>query len=72
MSIVQISARIDSRIKEALDHYCERSGVKLNHLVKEAIIDKLEELEDVQDIKKLRNESTRSFSDLLKELNLDG
>lgn len=68
---VQISARIDRRLKEALDDYCRRQGVVMNHFIQEAIIDRLEELQDVEDLRAIRHEPTRPLRDVLAELQLD-
>ena len=72
MPTVQINARIDAALKKALDEYCRSRGIVMNHFVQEAIIDRLEELEDVEDLKAIRHEPTRSLSEVLAELNLDG
>ncbi len=71
MPTVQVSARIDAAIKRALDDYCRRHGVVMSHFVQEALLDRLEELEDIEDLKKIRHEPTRSFSEVLAELDLD-
>ena len=44
----------------------------MNHFIQEALLDRLEELEDSEDLKKIRHEPTRPLSDVLKELKLDG
>ena len=49
MPTVQVSARIDVTIKKALDDYCRRHGVIKNHFIQEALLDRLEELEDNED-----------------------
>lgn len=72
MAQVQLAARIDARVKTALDRICEARGLKMNRFVEEAIIDKLEELEDIEDLKGIRCEPTRPLSELLKDLGLDG
>jgi predicted DNA-binding protein len=71
MATVQINARIDSALKEALDRYCKSTGVVMNHFIQEAILDRLEELEDVEDLKRIRHEKTRPLSEVLRELKLD-
>jgi predicted DNA-binding protein len=68
---IQISARIDPALKEAVDAYCRSHGIVVNHFIQEALLDRLEELEDIEDLKKLRHEPTRSFSEVLAELGLD-
>lgn len=72
MSQTQLAARIDSRVKAALDHVCDVRGLKMNRFIEDAIVDKLEELEDIEDLKALRHEPTRPLSAVLKDLGLDG
>jgi hypothetical protein len=72
MAIVQISARIDERLKNAIEHYCKSRGIVMNHFVQEALLDRLEELEDIEDLKTIRHEPTRPLSEVLVELELDG
>jgi predicted DNA-binding protein len=71
MATVQINARIDSELKKALEEYCKSRGVVMNHFIQEAILDRLEELEDVEELKRIRHEKTRPLSEVLKELKLD-
>lgn len=71
MGTVQISARVDAALKEALEKYCRSRGIVMNHFIQEAILDRLEELEDVEDLKRIRHEPTRPLSELLAELKLD-
>jgi hypothetical protein len=40
--------------------------------VQDALLDKLEELADAEDLPKLRREPTRPLRDLIRELGLDG
>ena len=72
MPTVQINARIDARLKKALEKYCRSRGIVMNHFIQEAIIDRLEELEDVEDLKSIRHEPTRPLSEVLAQLNIDG
>ena len=72
MGKVQISARIDTSLKSALERYCKSRGVVMNHFIQEALLDRLEELEDVEDLKRIRHESTRPLAELLDELKLNG
>jgi hypothetical protein len=72
MPTVQINARVDARLKKAIDEYCRSRGVVMNHFVQEALIDRLEELEDIEDLKGIRHEPTRPLAEVLKELDLDG
>jgi hypothetical protein len=72
MPLVQINARIDAAVKKAMEEYCRSRGIVMNHFVQEAILDRLEELEDVEDLKRIRHEPTRPLADVLRELKLDG
>lgn len=72
MGTVQINARIDERLKKALEEYCRSRGIIMNHFIQEAILDRLEELEDIEDLKAIRHEPTRPLADVLAELRLDG
>ena len=72
MATVQVSARIDAALKKAITGYCRAHGVVMNHFIQEALLDRLEELEDVEDLKRIRHEPTRSLSAVLAELELDG
>ena len=72
MANVQISARIDPALKRAVDAYCRAHGVVVNHFIQQALLDRLEELADIEDLKKLRHEPTRPFAEVLAELDLDG
>ena len=71
MGKVQISARIDTSLKNALERYCKSRGVIMNHFIQEALLDRLEELEDIEDLKRIRHESTRPLAELLAELKLN-
>jgi hypothetical protein len=72
MANVQIAARIDARVKRAVDEVCAARGLKISRFVESALLDKLEELADVEDLKKIRHEPTRPLSDLIRELGLGG
>lgn len=72
MATVQISARIEKRLKRALDEFCRTRGIVMNHFVQEAILDRLEEFEDIEDLRAIRREPTRPLSEVLKDLEVDG
>jgi len=72
MGAKQLATKIDENIKNALDAFCEEKGLKLNRFLEDAIIDKLEEYEDVSDLRKLRKESFKPFDEVLKELKASG
>ncbi|MDZ4673965.1 MAG: hypothetical protein SGI84_05890 [Gemmatimonadota bacterium] len=59
MPTVPISARIDARLKAALDEFCRSRGLVLNNVVQDALLNRLEELEDVENLKAIRHEPTR-------------
>jgi hypothetical protein len=44
----------------------------MNHFIHEAILDRLEEYEDIEELKALRHEPTRPLSEVLAELARDG
>ena len=44
----------------------------MNHFIQEALIDRLEELEDIEELKRIRHEPTRPLSDVLQDLGLNG
>jgi predicted DNA-binding protein len=72
MAQVQLATRIDGRLKKALETVCRGRGITIAHFVQEAVLDKLEELDDIEDLKKIRHEPTRPLSDVLAELRRDG
>ena len=72
MGTVQISARVDEAIKNAVEEYCRSRGIVMNHFIQEALLDRLEELEDVEELKTIRHEPTRPLAEVLEELKLDG
>lgn len=72
MPTVQVTARIDADLKQALDEYCRAHGIVMNHFIQEALVDRLEELEDIEDLKQIRHEPTRPLAEVLAELKLDG
>jgi serine/threonine protein kinase HipA of HipAB toxin-antitoxin module len=72
MGTVQISARVDPALKKAVENYCRSRGIIMNHFIQEALLDRLEELEDSEDLKRIRLEPSRPLSDVLAELKLDG
>ena len=72
MATVQINARVDRALKKAIDDYCHSRGIIVNHFVQEALIDRLEEFEDIEDLRKIRHEPTRPLKEVLAEIGLDG
>ncbi len=72
MGVKQLATKIDERVKNALDRFCKAKGYKLNHFIENAILDKLEEYEDISDLRKLRAESFRSFNEVVLKLKSNG
>lgn len=72
MATVQISARIDSGLKAAIEDYCRSRGIIMNHFIQEALLDRFEELEDIEDVQRIGREPTRPLAEVLAELKLDG
>jgi len=72
MAQAQLAARIDIRVKRAIEKTCETRGLKIGRFVENALIDKLEELADLEDIKKIRREPTRPLAEVIRDLGLDG
>lgn len=71
MAQKQLATRVDERVKNAVEEVCASRGLKMNRFIEEALIDKLEELEDVEDLKKIRFEPTRPLEEIVGELLLD-
>ena len=72
MGAKQFATKIDEKVKKALDDFCEERGVKIGRFVEDAILDKLEEYEDLSELRKLRRESFRPFDQVLSDLKSDG
>lgn len=68
----QIAARIDARLKKAVERYCQAKGLKMNRFIESALLDRLEEVEDIEDVKRLRTEPTRSLAEVVRDLKRDG
>jgi hypothetical protein len=72
MTQTQLATRIDATVKKAVETVCQIKGLKMNRFIEEALIDKLEEIDDIEDLKKIRFEKSRPLADVLKDLKLDG
>jgi len=72
MPKVQLATQIKAEVKGALEEVCNDRGIKIGHFVEEAIIDKIEELEDIADLKKIRAEKSRPLSAVIKDLEKSG
>ena len=71
MEQAQLATRVDKRVKQAVEEVCKARGLKMNRFIEDALIDKLEELEDIDDLKKIRCEPTRPLEAVLRNLKLD-
>lgn len=60
MPKVQLATRLDADIKQAMERYCTAHGVKIGHFLAEAIVDRLEELQDARSAIELRREPAES------------
>ena len=72
MATSQIAVRVDGRLKRAVDEACRARGMNLTRFVQDALLDKLEEIADTEDVPQLRREPTRPLRQLIRELGLDG
>ena len=54
MTMTQLATRVDKRVKQAVEDICKERGLKMNRFIEDALIDKLEELEDIEELKKIR------------------
>ena len=72
MSQKQLATRIDADVKKVVEEICEIRGLKMNRFIEDALIDKLEELEDIEDLTRIRFEPTRPLEDVVRDLKLNG
>jgi len=63
-----LTARINRKVKNLADDWCKSQGLVMARFIEGAILDKLEESQDLEELNKLRREPTRPFSDVMKEL----
>ena len=60
----QLATRIESKIKRAVKRACQSRGLRMNRFIEDALIDKLEELEDIKDLKIIQGESSKPFEEV--------
>ena len=72
MGKVQISAWVDEALKHAMTRHCRSRGISTDLFVEETLIDRLQEIDDIEDVKRVRHEATRPLAEVLEELELDG
>ena len=63
-----LTARINKTVKNLADKWYKSQRLVLARFIEDAILDKLEESQDISEIEKLSREPTRPFSDVMKEL----
>ena len=68
----QLAAKIDEDIRNSLDTFCRSQGIEIAHFIEDAILDKLEEFEDVSELKELRKESFKTMAFVKKNLKKSG
>jgi antitoxin component of RelBE/YafQ-DinJ toxin-antitoxin module len=54
--IATLSTAIDAQVKEALTAFCKRRGLKIQHIVEQAILEQLEDEIDLEAYHQRRNE----------------
>ena len=67
-----MSAQLDVEIKKALDDYCRSHRIFASDFIQDALVDRLQVLQDTRDLRQIRDEPTRPFSDVVADLDLDG
>lgn len=60
-----LSTVIDSRVKTAASQFCKRRGLKLRHLVEEALVERLEDEIDLEAYYRRRSEETIPLEEIL-------
>lgn len=72
MAVAQLATKIDLRVKRLLDAICESRGFKMNRFIEDAILEKIEEMEDIAEIKKIRKERTIPLSQAISDFKKHG
>lgn len=60
-----LSTIIDLELKKALNEYCKSKGLKIQHVVESALIEKLEDEIDLEAFLQRKDEETISLADLI-------
>ncbi len=68
----QLATKIDAEVKDSLDKILDQMGLKLSKFVEAAILDKLEELEDLADINSRKSEDDKSLDEVIGGLRKSG
>lgn len=72
MATTQLATTIERKVKAAVEDVCRIQGLKMNKFIEEALIDKLEEIEDLREVMELKKEPSRPFAAVLKGLKSHG
>ncbi len=72
MSETQLATTIDKSVKRAVVQVCKERGLKMNRFIEDALLDKLENLGDLEDLKVVRREKSRPLEAVLKDLKAHG
>jgi hypothetical protein len=68
----QLATRIDRKLKNVVATYCRVHGIKMSKFIENALLDRLEELEDESELEALRREPRRSFQAFVADLKRRG
>lgn len=68
MGKVQISVWVDEALKHAIARHCRSRGIGMDLFVEKTLIDRLQEIDDIEDVKRIRHEATRPLTEVLREL----
>ena len=66
--MAKISASIDETLESAIERYCQSHGIVVDHFIQEVLSDRLEELQDIDDLKRIRHEPTRPLAEVLQDI----
>lgn len=67
MATVILSTTIDAQVKAAVTAFCKRRGLKLRHLVEQALIEQLEDEIDLEAYRQRHIEETISLEKILAD-----
>jgi hypothetical protein len=65
---VILSTEIDSQVKKAAMEFCRRRGLKLRHLVEQALVEQLEDEMDIEAYHQRKAEGTVPLEEILSGL----
>lgn len=68
----QLGTRIDAKVKRAVDAACRARGIKMGRFVEDALVGRLEEIADGDEIERLKREPSRPAADVFRDLGIDG